>query len=72
MTLRAYLAAMDETNAAFAKRVGVNERTIERVLAGQACRLKIAQRIVRATHSRPTPSGGFVTFDELVPEEVAA
>lgn len=72
MNLREYLAEMGWTNAAFAERIGVAERTVERILAGQACRLVIAQRIVRLTREHPTPSGGFVSFEALCPKEATA
>ena len=69
MKLQDYIAKVDGTHAAFARRAGVAERTIDRVVAGRGCRLEVADRIVSATHAKPTPSGGVVTFEELVPSK---
>lgn len=72
MLLRTYLSETGKTNAAFAREIGVAERTVERILAGQPCRLLIAQRIVRVTRDHPTPSGESVQFEDLCPREASA
>lgn len=73
MRLAEYLEAVNETQVAFAARSGVPHRTIHRICQGVGCSLRTAKLIVRATHARPTPSGGFVTHDELTStKDVAA
>lgn len=73
MRLSEYLAAIDCSEAEFARRTDIPQRTINRICNGSVrCRIDTAHAIVRATHEHPTPSGGVVTFEELVPRESAA
>ncbi len=73
MTLKSYLKSRGESEAGFARRTGVQQKTINRICAGEVrCRIDIANRIVRATHKDPTPSGGTVSFEELIPKKKRA
>ena len=69
MKLSEYLIAVGESETSFAKRADLPQRTINRIAAGEVnCRVDTAQRIVLASYARRTPSGGFVTFEELITE----
>lgn len=72
MRLSEYIQAVDGAEAAFARRAGIPQTTIHRICKGGGCNIETAHEIVRATHARPTPSGGVVTFEELVPPKETA
>lgn len=73
MRLSEYIELVDGSRSAFAERAGVKLSTVNRIAEGEVrCRIDIAQAIVRASHAKPTPSGGVVTFEELIPRESAA
>ena len=72
MRLAEYIPIVDGTLRAFSERSGVPISVLDRVVRGESCSLKNGAKIVRATHAKPTPSGGAVTFEELLPQEVAA
>ena len=69
MLLADYLAALQESAPAFATRSGVRYRTLRNVLAGDGCHASTAMRIIRATRDRPTPDGGTVTLEDLIPTD---
>jgi hypothetical protein len=73
MKLSDYIAAVDGSEAAFAERCGLQQRTVNRIASGEVrCRIDIADVIVKASRAQPAPSGETVRFEDLVPEVVAA
>ena len=69
MKLADYLRENDETAARFARRAGLQADAIRAILRlGGGCRVTTAQAIVRASEAQPTPSGGTISYDDLVPE----
>lgn len=79
MDLPSYIAAVDGSEVAFAKRSGVSQSTVNRICRGRkeghdgaALRLKTAYRIIRASHDRPAPGGGVVSLDDLYGADCAA
>lgn len=69
MRLTAYMDEMGETAADIAKRAGVSYRTVERVAKGLSAHGTSLSAIVAATKQRPTRSGGFVDFADLLPTQ---
>jgi transcriptional regulator with XRE-family HTH domain len=65
MRLSAYLEARGESQAAFARRAGLDQRTINRICAGSGCFLETADAIVQASRDKPTPKGETVTHGDL-------
>jgi len=72
MRLNQYLAGVKfrESRLSFSKRAGVPYATVansdmEETNLGMT--LARAYAVVQATQAEPTPDGGFVTFEELVP-----
>ncbi len=72
MKLASYLGARKESEAAFARRSGATQRTINRVCAGAGCNADTALKIIRATHDEPTPGNGTVGLEDLADSEAAA
>ncbi len=68
MKLTAYLRARGESENAFALRAGVDQRTINRIAHGEQCIAETALKIIRASHDAPTPGGGTICLEDLVPE----
>ena len=68
--LGTYLAAGGESARAFAARAGVLHRTVLQVIHGEVrCNVATAAAIIRATRDRPTPDGGTVTLEDLIPTD---
>jgi hypothetical protein len=68
MRLSEYIKLVDGSRKAFADRTCIPLSTVNRIADEEVrCRIDIATRIVRASHSRPTQSGGVVTYEELEP-----
>jgi len=67
MTLNDYLAARDESQNAFSKRSGVPQRTVCRICADGVCSMRNAAKVVKATKEHPSPGGGTVGYEDLVP-----
>jgi hypothetical protein len=68
MRLAEYIRLVDGSMQAFSERSGVLVSTLDRIARGEVrCRIDIANAIVKASHERPTASGGVVTFEELIP-----
>ena len=73
MRLKEYIRAADSSLKDFSDRTGIPLSTLDRIAREESrCRIDIAERIVIATKEQPTLSGGFVTFEELVPSKSAA
>lgn len=72
MKLASYLTARDEREAAFARRSGVAQRTINRICAGARCNVDTAVAIIQATHKEPTPANGTVGLEDLTTGNEAA
>ena len=73
MKLSDYIAAVDGSESAFAERCGLQQRTVNRIASGEVrCRIDIADAIVKATQAQPTPSGEYVDFEDLIPDDVVA
>ena len=68
----AYLAERKESEAAFAKRAGLHQRSLNRALQRGNCTLWMARKIVQASRDQPTPSGGTITFEDLAHADDAA
>lgn len=73
MNLADYLAAVNESQTAFAERASkyrpeqpIAQRTISRITLGESCGADIALAIIRASHDRPTPGGGTIALEDLV------
>ena len=62
MKLSEYLASVGISEAEFARRAGLPQRTVNRVCNGAGIHLGTARKIVKAT-------GGLVGFDDLAGEE---
>lgn len=65
MRLTDYLASIGISEAEFARRAALPQRTVNRVCNGAGIHLETARRIVKAT-------GGLVGFDDLAPAEPEA
>jgi predicted transcriptional regulator len=65
MRLAEYLASIGISEAEFARRALLPQRTVNRVCNGAGIHLDTARKIVKAT-------GGLVGFDDLAPAEAAA
>jgi hypothetical protein len=72
MKLDEYLLAVNESKREFAARSGVPYRSVYRTCVEGWCGTRNAVLVVRATHARPTPSGGVVTFDDLARPKASA
>ena len=72
MKLRDYLDSRGESEAAFARRAGLAQRTVNRVANGGGTSVEIAAEIVRASRAEPDGTGGTVRFEDLIPEEQGA
>ena len=59
-----YLTERGEKQAAFARRAGIHQRSLNRALKGN-CTMWLAKLIVQASREQPTPSGGTITFEDL-------
>lgn len=68
MKLAKYLEQRDESENAFATRSGVPQRTVNRIAREESVPLlDTASLIVAASRKEPTPNGGTVTYDDLMP-----
>ena len=65
MKLAAYLEKRDESEAAFARRAGLPQQTINQIAFGGGCQVRTARLIVKASRDEPAPGGGTVTFEDL-------
>lgn len=65
MRLSDYLASAGISEAEFARRAAIPQRTVNRVCNGAGIHLDTARKIVKAT-------GGLVGFDDLAPAEPPA
>ncbi len=73
MRLSEYIKLVDGSRKAFSDRTCIPLSTVNRIADEEVrCRIDIATRIVRASHSRPTQSGGVVTYEELEPPAESA
>jgi len=68
MDINEYLDARDERQAAFARRAGLQQRTVNRVCLGGGCSASTALQIIKASHAEPTPGGGTISLEDLVVE----
>ena len=68
MKLSRYLGERGESQAGFARRAGLDQRTVNRVARGEGCNAETALTIIRASHDQPTPGGGSVSLEDLVPD----
>lgn len=68
MKLVDYLTAKGESQAAFARRAALDQRTINRICNGDGCSAETALAIIRASHADPTPGGGTIGLEDLVVE----
>lgn len=66
MRLRDYLAARDESEAAFGRRAGIPQKTVNQIACGAGCYAKTAEKIIRASKEEPAPGGGTVTLEDLI------
>ena len=58
MKLKAYLDKYDESQSAFARRIGVKQQAISQIVAGGGCHTNTADAIIDGT-------GGLVTLKDL-------
>lgn len=72
MRLTDYLKETGESEAAFARRAGVQQRTVNRICSGAGCNAATALAIIRATAEQKTPGGGCVALEDLVLESAGA
>lgn len=61
-----YLRARNESENAFAKRAGLEQRSLSRALRRGSCSLRFAYMIVQASRKEPTPEGGTITYEDLL------
>ena len=66
MRLLDYLEARGEKQAAFARRCGVDQRTVNRICLGDGCSAATAHLVIKASREEPAPDGGTVTLEDLV------
>lgn len=70
MDLGAYLGELGESQASFAGRADLTQRTVSRVVRREVrSRGDVLEKIIRACRERPAPSGRVVTWEDLVPLE---
>lgn len=62
--------AVGESLAGFAKRAQVAQQTVYDVLAKGGCTMTTAYLIVKASEEQPTPHGGTVRYEDLVPPHI--
>jgi hypothetical protein len=76
MELEQYLAQRGESQVGFARRARVSQSVVNAIILARrlrrlpgvgGCTTTNAYRIVLASLSEPTDSGGFVSFEDLVP-----
>lgn len=69
-----YAIAVDGSEAACARRIGLPQTTFNSICRGEGCNAKNALIIILGSHARPAPNGQIVTLEEIVglsPEEAA-
>lgn len=63
--------ARGEKEAAFARRAGLKQSTINLICNGGGTTVGTASKIVHASMQAPAPDGGVVTYEDLIPVESA-
>ncbi len=66
MRLAEYLEARGESQAGFARRARLPQKTINRICNGSGCNAETAQAIIDASRDEPTGNGGTVSLRDLV------
>jgi predicted transcriptional regulator len=66
MRLPEYLESRGESQAAFARRTGIPQSTVNLICNGKGTRVDTAIRIIQATRDEPAPDGGTVRIEDLV------
>lgn len=72
MKLAAYIKAVDGSEAAFARRAGIDQKTVWSLCRGRTTpRGDTIQKILRACQEKPSPNGKAVTLDDLLGKSAA-
>lgn len=69
MRLADYLSSRGESSGQFAARAGLIRQTVDYIIDGGKPRIDIAYTIVRASRDEPSPDGGTVTYEDLLPPD---